>query len=56
MEDKFILNTEKNKQHISYEEHSYAIPNNIKEKIEDNNYNNLTEKDFYNDGELDKEN
>jgi len=51
MEDKFIPNTDKYKKHISYEEHSYAIPINIKEKIENNS---LTEKYFYNDGDLDK--
>ena len=51
MEDKFIPNTDKNKRHISCEEHSYVIPINIKEKIENNS---LTEKDFYNERGLDK--
>ena len=51
MEHKFIPYTDKNKQHISCQEHSYVILINIKEKSEDNS---LTEKDFYNDGGLDK--
>ena len=53
MEDKFIPNTEKNKQHISYEEHSYVISIKIKEKIENNT---LIEKGCNNDGDLDKKN
>ena len=53
MEDKFIPNTEKSKQHISYEEHSYVISIKIKEKIENNT---LIEKGCNNDGDLDKKN
>lgn len=50
IEDKFIPNLEEDKKHIPFEEHSYVIPTDIKEKVENKT---LNEKDFLINGKLD---